>query len=492
MSSQYNPPRRGKGAAWFPLDVNEFVSVFLRSLQDRSTKAATETSTGSMIINAFVHFTVGTGLVPQSSPENSLLNWTEEQRSTFISQAERFFRMYAGSRRIDHYGRLDFFQMQAVVFRNCAETGDCLMHRSYRGKRRNYEPYVQILSGRWVRNPQGETDSKGLTGGVYLDSMGRETGYSIAETTEERQDTYTCYPVQKFNPRSGFEEYDLIRLDQREANQVRGIPLLSPVLEDIQDLEAFKAAYKAKAATQALFTGVITSEKDAPSPVVSTMDTLRGLALPRENGDALPAPSDVDDVKLGTGNIIALNPGEKLDMAESKVPATEYEKFIATELSQITAGSGFGGIPSEMALQKYSNNYSASRATIAGQEKRWQDLRAMLSSGFCDPVWEQVIDYGIRIGEIEAPGYIEGDWMYRKAVLAVTWIGPAPINIDPKAEIEAMVMAIDNNLITKEDAVRMLFGKDFEETVERRAKEMRQEDSLKAADVPEEDTDESR
>ena len=470
--SEYNPPRRSTvSSGGFPLDINMMVSAFLRPLQDRSIKAASETAIGSMILNTLTEFVVGQGLEVQASPENSVLKWDEATRSRVISEFESFFRMYANSRRIDHYGKMNFYQTQKVVFRNGMREGDFLLRRSYRNGHHDYEPYFQVLSGRWVRNPGNNfMDTKKITGGVEFDDAGREVAYWIAQTMDDRQDTYQSKPVRKYNPVSKFEEYNLVRFGIREANQVRGIPCLSPVLEDIFELETFKAAYKIKAATQALFTGVITTEKDAPAPAVSTLDTIRNLQTPkREKPEALP--HKVDDVELGTGNIISLAPGEKFDMAESKVPATDYEKFVETELSHICAGVGDGGLAYEMVLQKYSNNYSASRATIAGQEKKFRNLRDDLAAGFCTPVWEQVIDWGIRTGKLDAPGYLEGDWRTRQAILACTWIGPSPINIDPKKEVEAHILAISAGLETKEQACRELFQTDYEETAERLGRE---------------------
>lgn len=473
MSDQYQTTNKSKVTAWYPLDINMMVSAFMRPLQDRNTKAASETAIGSMIINTLVEFVVGQGLEAQSSPENSVLNWTEEQRSAFMAQAESFFRMYAGSTRIDHYKKANFYQQQRIALRCGLVDGDFLLRRSYRSGHYDYEPYFQLLSGRWVRNPYGEVDSKILTGGVEFDRAGREIGYRIAETLEDLQDSFQSYPVYKYNPRSKFEEYNLVRFGIREANQVRGIPVLTPVLEDIFELESFKGAYKVKAAVQALFTGIITSEKDAPAPGVSTIETIRNLQEikheDRENPDALP--HEVNDVALGSGNVIQLNPGEKFDMAESKVPATDYAKFVETELSHIAAGVGDGGVAYEMILQKYSNNYSASRATIAGQEKKFRTMRDDLAAGFCTPIWDQVIDYGIRMGYIEAPGYIDGDWRYKQAVLAVTWLGQSPINISPKDEVEAHILAINAGIETREQACRELFQSDYEETAERIRKE---------------------
>ena len=485
MGTEYKTSGRSEVRAYYPVDINQFASFFLKTLQDRNLKAVSETSIGSMIINTFTSFTIGEGLEPQASPESSALGWTEQQRSTFIAQAESFFRRYAGSKRIDHYGKNNFYQLQAIALRNCLVDGDSLLHRSYRNKKHDYEPYIQVFSGRWVRNPLfNSVDTKKITGGVEFDSVGREIAYYIAEVTADRLDTMTARKVLKFNPYSGFMEFDLIRLDLRESNQVRGIPVLSPVLEDIFDLETFKAAYKQKAANQALFTGVITSEKDAPAPVVSTTETLKKLSTPQLTVDEAKAiiAGQVHDVSMGGGNIIQLNPGEKWEMAESKAPSADFAKFVETELAHICSGVGDGGIAYEMVLQKYSDNYSASRATIAGQEKKFRNLRSVFAFEFCDPIWEQVIDYGIRQGYIEAPGYLDGDWIFRKSVLACTWIGPSPINIDPKKEVEAHILAINAGLETKEDAVREMFGRDFEETAERRLHEKELEESLGLAE----------
>ena len=505
MGSEYKTSGRSNVSAYYPIDINEFASVFIKRLQDKTTKAVSETAIGSMIINAFTSFTIGEGLEPQASPESSALGWTEEQRSTFITQAESFFRRYAGSKRIDHYGKSNFYQLQAIALRNCLVDGDSLLHRSYRSKVHEYEPYIQVLSGRWVRNPMvSAIDTKKITGGVEFDSVGREVAYYIAQTTEDRTDTLQSKKVLKFNPKSGFMEYDLIRLDLRESNQVRGIPVLSPVLEDIFDLETFKAAYKAKAANQALFTGIITSEKDAPAAPVSSIDTIKKLANPTtvEEAKAIIEAGQVHDVNMGNGNIIQLNPGEKWQTAESDAPAADFAQIVASELAHICAGVGDGGIAAEMVLQKYNNNYSASRATIAGQEKKFRNLRSLFAFEFCDPIWEQVIDWAIRKGYVEAPGYLEGDWMFRKSVLACTWIGPSPINIDPKKEVEAHILAINAGLETKEDAVREMYGRDFEETAERRLHEKELEQSLglaedlnpdiKPSDKEEEENDEQK
>lgn len=462
----YAPKRRNSVSASYDVDINFLVSAFLKTTQDRSKKLYSETTLGSSIINGLVRFVIGPGLEAQASPENSILGWDEDTRGKFIAQSEAFFRMFAGSKDIDFYKRDNFNSIQVIALRNILVSGDVLQHRSYRNKANAYAPYLQILSGQWVRNPSDASmDNKELIGGVRFNAKGQEIGYYIAETLDNLEDAFTSKYVSKVNSYTGFEEYNLIKILAREANQVRGIPWLTPVIEDLLDMETFKAAYKTKAITQSLLTGVIESEPEAPTPTVSTLDTIRGLDV-RENKEALPA--DDGDVKLGSGNIIALNPGEKMTMMESKVPATAYAEYMKTELSSIGAAVS---LPYELLLQSYNASFSASRATIGGAEKGFRVIREEFATKFCAPVWEQVVDYGIRMGYITAPGYLEGDDMTRRAVLASTWIGPSPVVVNPVQEVNAHILAINANLETREHALRELYSTDFEETVERLRRE---------------------
>lgn len=67
---------------------------------------------------------------------------------------------------------------------------------------------------------------------------------------------------------------------------------------------------------------------------------------------------------------------------------------------------------------------------------------------------------------IEAPGYLEGSDLYKRAVLASSWIGPSSIVIDPTREINAHISAISNNLEPREIATRELLQMDFEEVTD--------------------------
>ena len=459
MASQYYPNDRAKVTASYNTDINALVTQFLGRSQDISKKLISETTIGAMIINALIRFVIGPGLEPKASPENTILKWSTEERAKFVSSAEAFFRMYAGSKDIDYYNRESFGSLQSVALRNILTDGDTLLHRIYGTKAQSYKPMIQLLSGAWIGNPNGSIDTKEQVGGVIFDSDGREKGYCIFQTDNNLLDSYTTKTVNKYGA-DGFEEFILVGIQPRESNQVRGIPWLSSVSQDILDLEKFKIAHRTKAATQALLTAVIKSTEDAPSAPVSSVDKIRGL---ERKSQALPVEADTSEVQLGAGNVVALNPGESIDMLESKAPMNSYKEFVELELAQI---GGAVSVPYEMMTQRYNSSFSSSRATITGAEKTYKVIREEFAGKICAPVWEQVVDYGIRLGMIEAPGYLEGSDLYKRAVLASSWIGPSSIVIDPTREINAHISAISNNLEPREIATRELLQMDFEEVTD--------------------------
>lgn len=464
MGNQYYPNNRSQTSASYLTDINALVSAFLGRSQDISKKLISETTIGAMIINALIRFVIGPGLEPKASPETAVLGWSTEDRNKFIASAESFFRMYAGSRDIDFYNRESFGSLQSVAFRNILTDGDTLLHRIYGSKEQGYKPMIQLLSGCWISNPVGTMDTKEQIGGVLFDKYGKEKGYCILQTDGNLLDSYTVKSVNKYSS-SGFEEFMLVVIQPREANQVRGIPWLASVSQDILDLEKFKIAHRTKAATQALLTAVIKSTEDAPVAPVSSVDKIRGL---ERRSEALPVEKDNSEVQLGAGNVVALNPGESIDMLESKAPMSSYKEFVELELAQI---GGAVSVPYEMMTQRYNSNFSSSRATITGAEKTYKVIREEFASKICAPVWEQVIDYGIRTGMVTAPGYLEGSDLYKRAVLASTWIGPSSIVLDPTREINAHIQAISNNLEPREIATRELLQMDFEEVTDMLANE---------------------
>ena len=489
MANVFSPKRTSKTSRefrpWYGSNVNEDTSYNLRDSQNTTKQLATETPVGKAIIDRVTEFTLGQGLFPQSAPEMAVLGVSEEDYARFTSEAESFFRYIADTKDFDYYRRNTFAQLQRIAMRNILISGDVLVHKVYLSRWNNYKPTIQLISGSAVYNNGNDTDSKSCIGGVQLDSHGRETGYWIAQTDEGLRDTYSSKLFQKYNSQ-GKEEFFLVALNILEANQSRGIPYLTAVRDAILDLSTYNSATVQKALVQSLFTAFITHEKeDVPSSIHPTLMNLaqQNAAMKQEE-----LREDVAGIALASGNVVDLGPGEKLEMAESKTPATGIKEYVDMQLDLIGAAVG---VPREALLASFQSSYSASKGSLSVAEKGFAVFRKDIADNFCQPIWEMVVDYGIRRGEITAPGYLEGNDRIRKAWLATTWIGTGAISLNPVQEVNAYISAINAGLCTHEMAVRSLYGKDFDEVADRLGKEISKLNAISPKESEEEEEKEN-
>ena len=250
--------------------------------------------------------------------------------------------------------------------------------------------------------------------------------------------------------------------------QTRGIPVLNSVKDDILSMTKFKELHLTKAAIQALFTVFIEKSQDDEPGAESLKEKLKNIAEPEYQENE---PSG-NDIALGTGNIIEGNPGEKFVSVESQPQASDFETYMKSILTLVAPA--VGGMSYEMLVNSYNASFSASRATIGACEKNFRILRDDFQKKFLEPVYRLVVEYGILTGHITAPGYMEGDGLYKDAVLASTWVGVTPVQVDPTKEVRGYADAIKANLCTHEQAIRALYGSDADEVFQRLAKERKQ------------------
>lgn len=463
MSNIYSPQKTTSTSknfqAFFNVDPNAWVSSVLKQSLDESRRLYNDSPIPHAIIDTLTRYVIGTGLTPKSAPDREYLGWSIEEGNAFTREAESFFNLITGSPDFDFYGKDNFNTLQQEAFKTILISGDILLHRTYSDKSRRYKPYIQLIAGDWVRNTD-LNDTKKNTGGVIFDERGKEIGYEIVQTDYNRLDTFFSKAVSRYNSRTNFKEFDLIKLQSQQSGLVRGIPLLNPVKESILLVTSFERSYVTKALVQSLMTVFLESEEQTSS-VLSGMDAIKEAAMPKMQNDE----PDVDGIELGPGIVVRLAPGEKANVAESKIDGADYETFINKNLDII--GAGAGGVPRELILQSFNSSYSASKGTLASAEKGFAIYRSEFQSKFNKPIWEQVIDYGIRIGAIRMPKGYADDPLVRNAVLSCKWIGPTPVALDPVKEIQATKLAVDSRFMTMEQAIQQLNGGNFDETQDR-------------------------
>jgi capsid protein len=155
----------------------------------------------------------------------------------------------------------------------------------------------------------------------------------------------------------------------------------------------------------------------------------------------------------GSVLVANLRRGDKLNYLKDTSPGTEYEMFEKNFFASIASSVGWA---EEVVRKRFSNNYSASRATLILIWREANIQREEMTSDFCDPSYEMWLAEDIAAGRTMAPGW--SDPYLRQAWLCCEWSGAPMPNIDPKETAAADQLYIGLGAQTPDDVARNLNG----------------------------------
>ena len=248
-------------------------------------------------------------------------------------------------------------------------------------------------------------------------------------------------------------------MNRERSGQRRGVPLLAPVLEALKQLGRYTDAEITAAVISAMFTVFIT--KDSPS-------------VGRPLGEVVPKNQQIDaedrgTIELGSGAIIDLNEGEKVEFADPKHPNTGFDAFSAAIIKQTAAALE---IPSEVLMKQFTTSYSAARGALNEFWRTCDMQRSWFVDDFCQPIYEEWMTEAVATGRVKAPGFFD-DPAIRKAYTSCTWNGPARTNLNPVQEVDAAVKRVAAGFSTADQETATMNGGSYAANIRQRVIEAR-------------------
>lgn len=430
----------------------------LALLRDRSRDLVRNAPLATGAIVTVVQNVIAGGLVLQARPDWKFLRMSEDEADQWTETVEREFNLWAESKDADLTRVQNFYELQGLVFRSTLESGDTLVLTPM--VQRPMTPYLttlQIIEGDRLETPrglreQGKTKAGNLiSGGVELDSNGAAIAYHILR----------AHPGSWNGRRTQSDRFATFGEDGRRnvihifertrPGMNRGAPYLAPVIELLKQLDKYTEAEVTAAVLSSLITAFVQSTGD-------------GLMSP---AGTTTASEDEKEIKLGSGSIVDLAPGETISSFAPNRPNNAFESFLQSVLRQIGVALG---LPFEVLIKHFTASYSASRAALLESWRFFQGRREFLCTQFCRPVYEVWMEEAVARGRVEAPGFFD-DASVRRAYLLSEWIGSGPIQIDPVKEVDAAGKRLELRLSTREDETLMLTGKDWSDVQRRLARE---------------------
>ena len=399
---------------------------------------------------------VGSGLKPRPNIDAEFLGLTQEEAAEWERNTLREFKLWAESTNCDAERINNFYEMQQLVFMSWLMNGDVFALLPF-FKRPNspYDLRVQLIEADRVCNPMdcSYQNINSLVEGVERNARGEIVAYHICNVHPKSfSETKEWHRVLAYGTKTGRRNVLHCMLQER-IGQNRGVPLLSPVIEAIKQLERYTDAELMAAVISGMFTVFI----ETPSPE-------QKIGEGNEQYDDEDLPSEMS---LGSGAIIALNEGEKANMANPGRPNTAFDGFVSSLCRQIGAAIE---IPPELLLKQFTNSYSASRGALLEAWKTFCMYRTWLSNDFCQPIYDEWLTEAVAKGRVYAPGFFQ-DPLVRKAYSTCNWNGPSQGQLDPVKEANGARIRIEEGLSTRQQEAVELNGSDFFENNRQRIRE---------------------
>ena len=467
--------RSMRGWRYYGGSPQEDIEDNLDVLRQRSRDAYMGIPIAAAMIKTMRTNVVCSGLVPTPQVDADFLGLDEKQADELQAQIVREFNLWADSTDCDADGVDNFWKLQMLAYISELMNGDAFAVLPY--DEQTWKPYglqVRLIEADRICSPDkydrlSPCEVNGhsvyrIVQGVETDKMGRVVAYWICDRHPLAKLDHNELKWQRIEVRGELTgNRNILHIMKRErAGQLRGVPMLAPVLESLKQLGRYTEAELDAAMVASMVTVMI--QKESPST------TAPFGQVPLEAAKDSSTPPDELGIELAPAAIFDLAPGEKANMLDPKHPTTTYDGFVTAEAKQIGAAAE---IPVEVLFKSFSSNYSASRGALNEFWRVCDMERSGFANSFCQPVYERWFAEAVARGRINAPGFFN-DPAVARAYLGCRWNGPARTNLDAKSEIEAATLRIQSGISTAEQETAQMTGGSYAANIRQRKREIKQ------------------
>jgi len=417
---------------------------------------------------------VGLGLRLAASPNWRALGRTIEWAEEWTRNVEALWQAYTDSFSCDAAGITNFASMTTLVWRSVLQNGEALALPLWLERPDTpYKTCLQVLDSDRLSNPMEITPTRYLRGGIELDDYGRPLAYYI-----RKANNFIGWYLPIWDGAQNWERIPavtdwgrprVLHIYQKDrADQTRGKPILSPVIEQFRMLDSYQRTELQSSIVNALVAGVI----ETPMDMAGISELMGG-----DPGGYLDKKNEYR-VRLEGGTFIPLWPGDKLTPYTPNRPPSTYPAFVESVTRQI--GDAVG-LPYELISKDFSKTtYASARAALGEAWRFFQNRRKWMADYWATPVYALWLEEAVNLGLVDAPNFYEFKSFYIRA----KWIGPGRNQIDPVKEAQAAALRLGNRTSTLELECAEA-GLDWNEVLEQQALEKARLEQLGLSELPE-------
>lgn len=451
----YGYPFDGEVTPYELPPANEY-SPDYESLRMRAWEHYLKTDVIQNAINKYVLWIVGKGLKLQCTPD------VKGDNHAFIDEVETLFRAYVDIPESTHNNMQSLQCYSSEIVKTAILSGDCLCINRYDGELVTLES----IDGKYLKTPPEYNGTNRIEDGVEIDEKGKHVAYHI------EQENYTFKRIPAYGENSGKLQAWLMYGLKYKLNGIRGMSLLTAILETVSKLSRYRSATVGNAEENAKIP--YTFEHDNYSTGENPQITNIQQAYGKGKGQA-PETIDINGVgqkiaQTAQKQVYNLPNGAKLKTNVS-TSDINFEGFFGPNLDIVYYTIG---IPSEVAQDKFGGSYSGSRAVLKGWEYAMEVIRKKkVTNQLLRPFYNYWLDIMIQTNQISNTQYltalINNNTMELALLRKARFIGAKMPHIDPKVEVQAMRLALGSQfdsvpLISGDEAAENLNYLDFQKT----------------------------
>lgn len=479
-SSGYGGYRSG-GAQWpFGLSSDGQARTLNHSRMRRNARDAYHDSPQARaIVDRFADSVADVALIRESSPRADVLGISMEEAKAWGRDVDARFDLWARDKKHHRSETMTFYQSQHLY--------QIFQHRDNDIFRRLYYSPDKVLQNplQWEFLDPNQIRGNGFTGtngpymsniydGIERDERGREKSYQIY--VRDANGRYKPVTIQRKGPKSG-RLFMLHGYRPEYAGQGRGYSRIGFALQSLENITDFSAAQIKKAINQSQIVAMMENKELDPSNVFEQVLTKFGTGSAAAQFGSNPNPScDAENVNAdalvtpecyqvpeatmdqpGGMFIMQAKRGDSLKPFAQNAPADSFDKFVDAFMYYLASAAG---IPLEVVLMRFNQNYSASRGTLILFWRVVMIWRDEWAADDGDPIFEMWLSGEIAAGRIKAPGW--SDPVLKAAWLHGTWRGAPIPDIDPSKTAKARRENLSLGLTTGERESSDLNGSDAE------------------------------
>lgn len=458
--------------------VLDTVPDYLR-LRLRAYDMNLKTDLIKIITGKFFKFTIGSGLTFQCEPNETVLNLSgiNIDSKTFKKNSEALFKLYMNSKYSDYHEKDWFHEKASEAFKTAFLGGDCLCVVRIS----QYGPNIQVIDGQQVSTPfddKGKIEGNVIKHGIELDKKGRHVAFWVSITDETDQINLIKHTRIKATNSNGNLMAWMIYGNKERIDHHRGIPVISSILEKVAKLDRFIEASVSKAEKTAdvVYAFEHNDTSTGENILTSSLSSKKTSDKPSETAYELNGRAAAALRQSTSGTVMNLTPGSTL-ASLSNQSETSFNEFWRAVFVALCASVD---IPEEVALQKYEQNYSSSRAAINGWEHIIEIYRQKFAKKFYEPFYRVWLEYQVLTDKIQLEGFLEsqrkGDFMALEAFYFSRFTGKKMPHIDPLKEAKAIRSLLGNDstaLISNEQATEIMGYGDWESNFKKYIEEIK-------------------